>query len=106
MEKGGGAVSDVLKRMIRTSLNDPGVNYLVPEKEFWDADRARIEIKKAGYFNQEAGAKDDNGDVEMGEDATSSSLPDTLKEVYENDVIMAAFGGLISYLRSVKIIIM
>lgn len=106
LEKGSGGVSDVLKRLVRNSLNDPGINYLVPEKEFWDADRTRIEIKKAGYFQNGGGEGCDDDDVVMQEEDSSSTaasaMPDALKEVYENDVLMTAFGGLVSYLRSVK----
>ncbi|KAJ2813639.1 DNA mismatch repair protein msh6 [Coemansia furcata] len=60
---------------------------MAPRKEFWDVPTTKQEIKDAGYFT---------GD--------SSAWPAVLQQVAESDPLaLMAVGGLLSYLRSLKL---
>ncbi|EHK19322.1 uncharacterized protein TRIVIDRAFT_81241 [Trichoderma virens Gv29-8] len=62
---------------------------LKPGTEFWDADTTRRELDCAKYFVRE----------EDGEDI----WPEALKELKDDDLVMSAIGGLVSYLRFLKL---
>ena len=57
--------------------------------EFWDADRARRELKSGEYFI----------DNEAGEE----SWPKALQQFDDNEVVMSAVGGLVSYLKFLQL---
>jgi DNA mismatch repair protein MSH6 len=67
-------------------------NYLLPVKQFWDAQGTLEELKFTNYFKE---AGDDSDDLQK--------WPIPLKKVMENKIVMSAFGGLVSYLRGLKI---
>ncbi|KAL0934713.1 DNA mismatch repair protein msh6 [Colletotrichum truncatum] len=64
-------------------------NYLKPGTEFLDADMSRREITSSGYFSKE----DDDDEV----------LPETLAQAQGKDLLMSALGGLIHYLKFLKL---
>ncbi|KAF7722208.1 DNA mismatch repair protein msh6 [Apophysomyces ossiformis] len=86
-----GRLSQATRRMLKNSLNNPIWNMLAPEKEFWDAMTTEDEIRIGGYFGE---------DVDMD---SNSSWPDVLKEATKTPLLMKAVGGLISYLRGLKL---
>lgn len=65
-------------------------NHLLPVKQFWDSNGTLEELKFAGYFKD-----DDQSDLE--------SWPIALKNMMDISVLVSAFGGLVSYLRGLRI---
>ncbi|KAK5993017.1 DNA mismatch repair protein msh6 [Cladobotryum mycophilum] len=63
--------------------------HLKPGTEFWDADTSRRELSCGKYFT------DDDGEDDV--------WPEILQEKKDNDLIMSAIGGLVSYLRFLKL---
>lgn len=85
LEKGG-----LEQRATRILKNNTSLetlwNYLKPNTEFWDAERAQIELKKAGYFTED------------------SSYPEVLAAmVKDKPLSVSAFGALLWYLQSLKL---
>lgn len=62
---------------------------LKPGTEFWDADTTRRELASAKYFVRE----EDEEDI----------WPEALQELKDDDLVMSAIGGLVSYLRFLKL---
>ncbi|KAI8886290.1 DNA mismatch repair protein Msh6 [Backusella circina FSU 941] len=73
-------------RLLKNSLSEPLWNMLIPEREFWSSMTTQDELRIRGYFGEE-----------------ESNFPEALKKVKDNDVVMSAFGGMIWYLRSLKL---
>ena len=63
-------------------------NYLKPGKEFWDSDHTTRDIDASGYFES---------------DDTRKEWPAVLEEARSKNLVMSALGGLIWYLRNLKI---
>lgn len=68
-------------------------NYLKPGTEFWDADTTRRELRCSGYFAASAEGKDDDEEV----------WPDVLTKAKDKNLLMSALGGLVHYLRVLKL---
>ncbi|KAI7900009.1 muts domain V-domain-containing protein [Cokeromyces recurvatus] len=85
-EKGG--LSKATTRMLKSILNEPLWNKLQPETEFWDARITEDEININGYFD----IKESN-----------EHLTIAMKEARQDPLLMSAFGGLIWYLRTLKL---
>lgn len=82
-----GLVSPRTSRILKNCLSNPIYNYLMPESEYWDASITRSELQRERYFDVEG---------EM-------NLPETIQHFIENDLAISAFGGLVSYLRKLKL---
>jgi DNA mismatch repair protein MSH6 len=84
--------SKISTKALRILKNNTGPttlwNYLKPDKEFWDAELTRRDIDASGYFA-------------TGEDR--KAWPEVLEEARSKDLVMSALGGLIWYLRVLKI---
>ncbi|PHH55909.1 DNA mismatch repair protein msh6 [Ceratocystis fimbriata CBS 114723] len=65
-------------------------NYKKSGTDFWDADTTRRELKCGGYFT---GGEDGQDEIEW---------PKTLEKHKGKDNLMSALGGLIQYLRTLK----
>ncbi|CAM6032008.1 unnamed protein product, partial [Sphagnum compactum] len=76
LEKGGGYQAVTLCRQI---IPNSSILWLAPEIEFWGIEKCRKEL--LNYFEE------------------NQNLPNVLQKC--NDIVIAALGGLISYLRSV-----
>ncbi|KAF9876970.1 hypothetical protein CkaCkLH20_05816 [Colletotrichum karsti] len=63
-------------------------NYLKPGTEFLDADMSRREISSGGYFSNEDGEE---------------TWPEALAKAKEKDLLMSSLGGLIHYLKFLKL---
>ncbi|CCF46204.1 DNA mismatch repair protein msh6 [Colletotrichum higginsianum] len=64
-------------------------NYLKSGSEFWDADMSRRELDTSGYF-----VKDDGG---------AEAWPHALAQARDKNLLMAALGALVQYLRMLKL---
>jgi DNA mismatch repair protein MSH6 len=82
-----GRLSRTTTRLLKSLLNEPLWNALLPESEFWDARVTKDELDFADYFAGEC----------------PSSLTAAIKEANQDPLLMSAFGGLIWYLRSLKL---
>ncbi|KAK4995763.1 DNA mismatch repair protein msh6, partial [Elasticomyces elasticus] len=86
--------SCISSKALRILKNNTGPttlwNYLKPGKEFWDADVTRRALNSEGYF---VSKNDDD----------SETWPQALQEAKEKDLVMSAVGGLVQYLRTLKI---
>lgn len=80
-------------RALRILKNNTGPttlwNYLKPGKEFWEADITRRELDSSNCFFKE--------------DDEAGTWPEVLVQAREIDSVMSAFGGLMHYLRLLKI---
>lgn len=63
--------------------------HLKPGIEFWDADTSRRELNVGKYF--------------AAEDANDEVWPATLERFRDDDLVISAVGGLVSYLRFLKL---
>ncbi|KAL2916362.1 DNA mismatch repair protein msh6 [Polyrhizophydium stewartii] len=83
-----GVLSKQTVRLIKTSLEKPQLNFLVREKEFWDEATTLDELRRGPYFKN----------------ATSEQAwPQALQTAMMQPLAMSALGGLLSYLRSLKL---
>lgn len=85
-----GRLSTKALRILKNSTSPTTIwNYLKPGSEFWDADTTRRELECGGYFT-----------ADEGDDAT---WPEILRQSKDKDVLMSALGGLMHYLRVLKL---
>ncbi|KAG0090751.1 DNA mismatch repair protein msh6 [Podila epicladia] len=91
VEKGGLSVRST--RILKNTLGVNAIwNHLQPETQFWDAMTTRDEIRIREYFGKNVpGATD------------SECWPAALEKMEGNLAVLSAFGGLIWYLRSLKL---
>ncbi|KAL7939275.1 DNA repair protein [Trichoderma chlorosporum] len=88
LEKSG--LSTKSLRILKNNTSPTTIwTHLKPGTEFWDADTTRRELACAKYFAKE----EDEEDV----------WPEALQELKDDDLVMSAIGGLISYLRFLKL---
>ncbi|KAF9393211.1 DNA mismatch repair protein msh6 [Podila verticillata] len=91
VEKGGLSVRST--RILKNTLGVNAIwNHLQPETQFWDAMTTRDEIRIREYFG-----KNVPGAI------ASECWPAALQKVEGNLAVLSAFGGLIWYLRSLKL---
>ncbi|KAL7906037.1 DNA repair protein [Trichoderma velutinum] len=88
LEKSGLATKSLRILKNNTSPTTIWTN-LKPGTEFWDADTTRRELACAKYFIRE----EDEEDI----------WPEALQEFKDDDLVMSAIGGLVSYLRFLKL---
>ncbi|KAI8928158.1 muts domain V-domain-containing protein [Entophlyctis helioformis] len=107
-----GMVSKATLRLLKNSLENPQLNFLVRDKEFWDEDVTKDELRRGSYFGDKAkqradsGAGDDqDGDHLMDGSETDaiSSWPAALQSAASKPLAMSSLGGLLFYLRSLKL---
>ena len=82
-----GRVSKATMKLIKNSLDDIQINYLVSGLEFWEDDHTKDEISRHGYFRTE----------------NTEKLPEALEKMYNVPHGVSAFGGLLFYLRTLKL---
>ncbi|KAI9301123.1 muts domain V-domain-containing protein [Cunninghamella echinulata] len=87
-----GHLSPASTRILKNSINDPIWNMLDPDTEFWNERVTEDEIRIGGYFSEE--------DTDMG---LNESWPPALQEATKTPILMSSLGGLIWYLRSLKL---
>ncbi|ORX63094.1 hypothetical protein DM01DRAFT_208046 [Hesseltinella vesiculosa] len=86
-------LSGAAMRILKDCLANPLWNVLTPETEFWDGRVTIDEIRIGAYFTT-----DDNINMDSIDD-----WPSELKEMADKQVLMSAVGGLLWYLRSIKL---
>ncbi|KAI9335459.1 putative DNA mismatch repair protein Msh6 [Obelidium mucronatum] len=91
LEKGG--LSPKTLKMLKNCLNDPQCNYLMPDVEYWSADATVDELRRTQYFGVVSG---DSAKIEV-------NFPDAVARIQNEPLAMASLGGLLSYLRSLKL---
>ncbi|KAG2172300.1 hypothetical protein INT43_004842 [Umbelopsis isabellina] len=89
-----GQLSQKTMRLLKNTLHNPIWNQLIPEREFWDERVTEDEIRIGKYF-----MKDERGEVAV----IDYDWPQTLLDAKNSPVLMSALGGLIWYLRSLKL---
>ncbi|KAF8966381.1 DNA mismatch repair protein msh6 [Entomortierella lignicola] len=91
VEKGGLSVRST--RILKNSLGVNTIwNYLQPESQFWNALDAADELRIREYFGPDV-----PGSV------ATESWPPALQSMIGNPAVMSALGGLVWYLRSLKL---
>ena len=77
-------------RILKNSTSPTTIwTYLKPGTEFWDADLSRRELSCGKYF--------------AAEDQEDEKWPEALEKHRDDDLVMSAVGGLVSYLRFLKL---
>ncbi|KAI8098718.1 muts domain V-domain-containing protein [Halteromyces radiatus] len=89
-----GRLSADTSRILKNCLNNPIWNMLIPESEFWDDRVTADEIRIGAYFTQ----GNSNDDLD-----SMDSWPTALQTAAKTPVLLSAIGGLIWYLRSLKL---
>ncbi|KAM0262124.1 hypothetical protein ACHAQJ_001866 [Trichoderma viride] len=88
LEKSGLATKSL--RILKNNTSPTTIwTHLKPGTEFWDADTSRRELACGKYFVKE----EDKEEI----------WPEALQELKDDDLVMSAVGGLVSYLRFLKI---
>ncbi|RFU76982.1 dna mismatch repair msh6 [Trichoderma arundinaceum] len=89
LEKSGLATKSL--RILKNNTSPTTIwTHLKPGTEFWDADTSRRELTCGKYFVK-------------GEDEDEEIWPEALQELKDDDLVMSAIGGLVSYLRFLKL---
>ncbi|KAI8389422.1 muts domain V-domain-containing protein [Blakeslea trispora] len=83
-----GRLSKTTTRLLKSILNEPLWNMLMPETEFWDARMTEDELNFSDYFV---------------ESNSNEGLVKAMHEARQDPLLMSAFGALIWYLRSLKL---
>ncbi|GBC01838.1 hypothetical protein RclHR1_04350014 [Rhizophagus clarus] len=101
-----GMLSKRSQRILKTCINCPIWTGLIPEREFWDANATWDEIRFSRYFSNKPKSSSDQDD-ESTEDSDNEYKPDTWPEAIKlsqnKPLMLSALGGLIWYLRSLKL---
>lgn len=84
-----------LKIIKNNTSSDTLWEIVKPDTEFWDADTARREIDLNRYFHTK--------NEDQGDESSAPEPPQALIRGLENDLSASAIGGLIYYLRSLKL---
>ncbi|KAJ3298249.1 DNA mismatch repair protein msh6 [Borealophlyctis nickersoniae] len=95
-----GMLSKATLRILKNTLSDPQYNYIIPEKEFWDAETTKDEIRAGGYFSGIAN-RDADGNETM--EAVGEEEGIAIRTIVSQPCAMSALGGLLSYLRTLKL---
>ncbi|KAI9359283.1 putative DNA mismatch repair protein Msh6 [Zopfochytrium polystomum] len=82
-----GLVSPITARLLKNCLDNPIYNYLLPDEEFWDSATTLMELEASGSFAE-------NG---------VTTWPPAMAAVFDNAIALSAIGGLVSYLRTLKL---
>lgn len=90
-EKAG--LSQKTMRILKNNLPQTTYNCLAPEREFWDADRTRDELRIKKYFPEDENA----------EAGANGNLPPALGKLWNDTIAISSLGGLVWYLQSLKI---
>ncbi|KAH6609072.1 dna mismatch repair msh6 [Trichoderma cornu-damae] len=89
LEKSG--LSTKSLRILKNNTSPTTIwTHLRPGTEFWDADTSRRELTCGKYFVK-------------GEDEGEETWPGALQELKDDDLVMSAIGGLVYYLRFLKL---
>lgn len=79
-------------RILRNNTSPTTIwNYLKSNTEFWGSDQTRRELDCSRYFAPDGGEEEEE------------QWPKVLQDARDKDLLMAAFGALIHYLRALKI---
>lgn len=84
-----GRLSRTTTRILKSLLNEPLWNMLIPEAEFWSATITEDELTFGDYFGE-------------GGEKNNEQLEKALSEARKDPILMSAFGAMISYLRTVS----
>ena len=77
-------------RILKNNVSPTTIwTHLKPVTEFWEADLTRRELESGTYFATEGNEE--------------GKWPEALQEYKDNDVVMSAMGGLLSYLKFLKL---
>ncbi|CEI93954.1 Putative DNA mismatch repair protein msh6 [Rhizopus microsporus] len=87
-----GRLTKSTMQLIKSTVNDPLWNMLIPEREFWDDRTTEDEIRINEYFGSEMTEKDN-----------LSGFDHAMQELHTDPLLMSAFGAMIWYLRSLKL---
>ncbi|KAJ8324765.1 DNA mismatch repair protein msh6 [Batrachochytrium dendrobatidis] len=91
-------LSKATMRILKNSLENPIFNFLLRDKEFWDEEVTMDELNRGGYFKDMASTLPNESSSTV-----DSSWPQALRESINHSIAMSAFGGLLFYLRSLKL---
>jgi hypothetical protein len=114
-----GALSAHTMRLLKQHVSGAVFNALIPQEQFWDADTTKDELKSSNYFNSNHNSTTNNTTSCASKyiddsDTAGTTLsciamrmklllgwPQVIVEHINNDLLVSALGGCISYLRSV-----
>ena len=94
-----GALEPAAIKLIKRHLNNPLLNALDPDEQFWDAEKTEWELNAAAYFAKDAEAQASEHGTKV------EQWPDTLRTMHKEGsrLALSAVGGCVSYLRSIKL---
>lgn len=94
-------------RILKTHLPNADFQGLVPEREYWSAETTLAELRGRNYFSHETRAEQDDDDFDgaaaYAAEYDDSHWPEIIQEASKDGLLFSAFGGLIWYLRSLKL---
>ncbi|RKP38593.1 muts domain V-domain-containing protein [Dimargaris cristalligena] len=93
-----GHLSKPTWRLLKNLLHTPVWNGLAPDKEFWDAATTETELLRSPSYFSPASSNNEPAELEA-----FRAWPAALRASRSDSTVMAAVGGLISYLRSLKL---
>ncbi|KAI9312530.1 muts domain V-domain-containing protein [Dichotomocladium elegans] len=77
-----GLISAETVQLVKSKVHLDSINYLKPDAEFWDAKTTQDEIHVNEYF--------------------PDGYPDALESMRHQEIVMSAFGAMVSYLKQLK----
>ncbi|CAJ0648884.1 10653_t:CDS:10 [Entrophospora sp. SA101] len=101
-------------RIINSCIHSPVMNALIPGKEFWDDSKTLDELRLSRYFVNKPqntlsdNEEDDENNMEIDYSTVENcydmkNWPKVIQEACGKPLLLSAFGGLIWYLRLLKL---
>jgi len=92
-----GGLDPTAMKLIKRHLNNPLLNALDEDVQFWDAEKSEWELNAAAYFV--------NADAVEGQHTKVEVWPEVLQTVHKegSKLALSAVGGCVWYLRSLKL---
>jgi len=92
-----GGLDPTAVKLIKRHLNNPLLNALDENSQFWDAEKSEWELNATAYFA--------DADAEEGQHTKIEQWPEVLQTVHKegSKLALSAVGGCVWYLRSLKL---
>ncbi|KAI9280014.1 muts domain V-domain-containing protein [Sporodiniella umbellata] len=87
-----GRLTKATLKLIKMTLNEPIWNMVLPETEFWDEQTTEDELKMNNYFGSS-----------MTDEEQNTGFDTAIQTLHSDPILMSALGGMIWYLRSLKL---
>lgn len=90
-------------RLLKVHAGSATMNVLESEAQFWSADETRRQLQSNSYFTASTSEDKEESGKAAAAEAAAAAWPEVLRQSLEHDELASAFGGLVSYFKSLLI---